>query len=87
MNTLIACVYLACFQGCAIPSIVRIVRRKSSGDLSLWREALLMTGASLQLIVMVRTGAAWQVWLSPVATLINLAVLTTVIVRFRKQGE
>ena len=84
MNTAIAVIYLSCFQLCAAPAIVRIVRRKSSADLSLWREALLVTGASLQLVVMLRTGAAWQVCLSPVATILNLTVLTAVILRYRK---
>ena len=84
MTTLLAFTYLACFQLCAIPSVVRIVRRGSSQDLSVWREVLLICGASTQLVVMTRTGAAWQVWVSPVATLINVSVLLGVILYFRR---
>ena len=83
MNTLLACVYLTCFQLCAIPAIVRIWRRKSSADLSIYREILLLVGASTQFVLMLRTGAAWQVAVSPVATIINVAVLLAVIARYR----
>jgi hypothetical protein len=85
VNTLLACVYLACFQGCAIPAAIRVIRRGSSADLSIWREVLLLSGASVQLSVMLRSGVPWQVWLSPVATIINVAVLTLVILRFRRK--
>ncbi len=86
MTTALACVYLLCFQFCAAPAIVRIVRRKSSADLSIWREVLLIIGASTQLLVMLRTGAAWQVVVSPLATMINVAVLLAVIRKYRKAG-
>ena len=85
INALTLC-YVACFQCCAIPATVRIIKRGSSKDLSIWREVLLIVGASLQLIVMAKTGAAWQVILSPIATLINLSVLLVVILWFRKWG-
>ena len=84
MTTFLTVVYVAAFQCCAIPAIVRIVRRGSSADLSFWREGLIMLGASTQLIVMILTGANWRVVISPVATLINLAVLTAVMWKYRK---
>lgn len=83
MTTALLVVQIACFQLCAIPAVLRIVQRGSSADLSIWREVLLIGGASAQLGVMVLTGAAWQVWLSPVATLINVVILLAVIWRYR----
>ena len=64
--------------------MVRVIRRGSSQDLSIWREVLLILGASTQLVVMVRTGADWRVWVSPVATLINVSILLCVILWFRR---
>lgn len=86
MTTLLAICYLLCFQFCAAPAIVRIVRRKSSADLSIWREVLLVVGASTQLMVMLQTGADWRVIVSPLATIINVAVLVVVIRRYREGG-
>lgn len=85
MTTLLTAIYIFCFQACAIPAAVRVIRRGSSGDLSLWREGLLIGGASTQLLVMFRTGAAWQVWISPVATLINVALLALIIWWYRQR--
>jgi hypothetical protein len=82
--TFLTVCYVACFQACAIPAAVRIVRRGSSRDLSMWREVLILSGASLQLTVMLLTGARWQVWISPVASLVNVAVLLAVIWKFRR---
>ena len=76
MITALTVVYLACFQLCAIPAIIRIVRRRSSGDLSLVREGLLLCGITAQFSVMLLTGVRWQVWVSPLASLINVVVLT-----------
>jgi hypothetical protein len=75
--------YLAAFQACAIPSIVRIRRRKTSADLSIWRELLLLAGVAGQFAVMLLTGAAWQVWLSPIATALSVGVLYWHIWKFR----
>jgi hypothetical protein len=75
--------YLICFQGCAWPAIVRVCRRKSSVDLSYWREILLLVGVSCQLAVMLLTGAVWLVWLSPIASAVSVAALLAVIWRYR----
>ena len=83
MISALTVLYLCCFQLCAWPAIVRIVKRGSSKDLSVWREALVITGASAQLVVMAATGADWRVVLSPMATIINVAVLLVVIWRYR----
>lgn len=83
INTILAAVYLSAFQLCALPGIVRIVRRKSSADLSIWRELLLLFGCSVQLVVMLRTGAAWQVVVSPIATILSVSVLLYVIRKYR----
>lgn len=73
--TLLALAYLACFQACAIPSIVRLRRRKTSADLSVWREWLLLVGVSLQFALMRQTGSPWQVWISPVLSFISVSAL------------
>lgn len=83
MISLLTALYLCCFQLCAWPAVARIVKRGSSKDLSIWREVLLMVGASSQLVVMLQTGVVWQVAISPVATIINVAVLTAVILKYR----
>lgn len=86
-DTLLAVVYLSAFQLCAAPSIVRILRRKSSDDLSVWREWLLLFGCSVQLVVMLRTGAAIQIIVSPIATMLSVSVLLLVIRRYRTQSN
>lgn len=75
--------YLAAFQLCAWPSIVKIRRRKTSADLSIWREILLLVGVAGQLAVMLLTGAAWQVWLSPIITAASVSILLAYIWRYR----
>lgn len=86
-DTLLAFVYLAAFQFCAAPAAIRVVRRKSSDDLSVWREWLLLFGCSVQLVVMLRTGAAIQIIVSPIATMISVSVLLYVIRRYRTQSN
>lgn len=86
MITVLTAVYLVAFQACAWPSIVRIVRRKSSADLSIWREVLLLIGVSAQFIVMRSTGAEWRVWISPVLSGVSVAAMLLVIGRYRKGG-
>jgi hypothetical protein len=83
MVNLLTLAYLILFQACAWPSIVRIVRRRHSADLSAWREILLLVGVSCQFAVMWQTGAAWQVILSPVASGTSIAVLLALIWRYR----
>lgn len=73
--TLLALFYLACFAASAVPSVVRIRRRGSSDDMSVWREWLVLLGVSVQLSVMVRVGVPWQVWISPVLSFTSVSVL------------
>lgn len=83
MTNLLTVVYLACFAACGWPSIVRMMRRKSSADLSVWREWLLLVGVVAQLAVMRQTGAAWQVWISPINTFVSVGTALIVIYRYR----
>lgn len=75
LTTLLTFAYLAAFQLCALPAILRIRRRRSSDDLSLWREVLLLFGVACQFAVMVATHADPRVWISPIATATSVAVL------------
>lgn len=81
---LLAVAYLACFQGCAWPGIIRIRRRRSSEDLSVWREWLLVLGVLLQLGVMAHDGATWRIWISPVMSLTSVSVLLWHVYRYRR---
>jgi hypothetical protein len=81
--TLLALVYLTCFQLCAVPSIVRIRRRGQSADLSVWREWLLIVGVCVQLVVMRAADVPWQVWISPALSLGSLSVLLAHIYWYR----
>lgn len=83
LTLVLTIVYLMCFQLCAWPAVVRICRRRSSADLSVWREWLILIGAGVQLVVMVRTHAAWVVLVSPVASMSSVIVLLLVIWRYR----
>ena len=65
MTDTLTAFYLLCFNACAWPSVIRMVRRGSSADLSIWREWLLLGGVTAQFLVMLSTGADWRVWLSP----------------------
>ena len=78
-------IYLLAFQLCAVPAIIRVVRRQSSGDLSLWREAFLLIGVSAQFAVMTLTGASWWVRISPLASGLNVALLLGAICWYRRR--
>jgi hypothetical protein len=81
--TTLTVLYLAAFQLCAVPAIVRMRRRKTSADLSVWREALLLVGVTGQFAVMILTAADWRVWLSPLATFVSVGVLYYHIWKYR----
>jgi hypothetical protein len=83
MTTFLTLVYLTCFQTCAWFSIARVWRRRSSSDLSLWREWFLIVGVTAQFAVMWRTGADWRVLISPIASGTSIAALLYVVYRFR----
>jgi len=86
MTDILAFLYLACFQFCALPAIVRVCRRKSSEDLSVWREWLLVVGVSAQFVVMWQTGADWRVIVSPVLSGISIVSLLGAIYWYRRTG-
>jgi len=79
MIELLTVVYLGCFQAAAVPSIVRIWRRQSSADLSVWREWLVLTGIAVQLVVFWSLDAHWLVLISPIASAVSLGTLLSVI--------
>lgn len=83
--TLLVVFYVVCFQVCAWPAIVRLRRRRSSADLSVWREWLLIVGVSAQFAVMRQMGVPWQIWISPVLSLVSLSVLLGHIYWFRAE--
>ena len=87
MTTALTVAYLLCFQLCAIPSIVRVVRRRSSTDLSVWREWLLLIGVACQFLVMWLTGADWRVQVSPLLSGVSVGVLLIIIYRFRSRAD
>lgn len=76
-------VQLACFQLCGWVGVLKIIQVGSSAGCSVWREWLLLTGIGCQLVVMIATGAAWQVWISPVASAISIGTLLAVEYRYR----
>jgi hypothetical protein len=76
--------YLACFQAAAVPALVRVIRRKSSADLSLWREWLLLCGVCVQFGVMWASGVrSWAVLASPIVSACSLLTLLIVVYRHR----
>ena len=75
--------YLALFNLAAIPSIVRIVQRQSSHDLSVWREWLVLVGVGIQFVAFWLAGASWTVLISPIASGLSLSVLLVTVYRFR----
>lgn len=85
MTTALTLLYLLLFQACAVPQIVRLVRRRSSGDMSVWREWLLLLGIGVQLAVFVLAGVRdWRVLVSPIASGSSIAVLLLLVYRYRR---
>lgn len=83
MIPILTALYLACFQLAAVPAVVRVWRLKSSRDLSVWREWIVLTGVVLQAIVMVQTGASVYVLVSPLFSALSLTVVLATIYRHR----
>lgn len=79
----LAALYVACFQAAAVPAIVRIYRRKSSADCSVWREWLVLSGIAIQIAVFVHEQATWPVLISPIASGVSLSSLLFIVYRFR----
>jgi hypothetical protein len=83
MTVALTVLYVICFQACAVPAVLRMRRRGSSGDLSIWREVFLIVGISAQFAVMILTGAAPEVLLSPILSATNVAILLGHILWYR----
>lgn len=83
MIALATACYLACFQAAAVPAMLRVMRRRSSADLSTWREWLLLAGVAIQFGVMWATGASWYVLVSPLVSAGSLGALLVVVYRHR----
>lgn len=83
MTEALTVLYLACFQAAAWPSVVRILRRRSSADLSVWREVIILVGVTAQFQVMMSSGVPWHVWVSPIFSAANVGLLLGVIWRYR----
>lgn len=75
--------YLACFQCAALPTVIRVCRRKSSADLSVWREWLILAGVIGQLAVMLLTHAHPAVWISPILSGLGVSAVIVAIQRHR----
>lgn len=84
MRNALTLFYLGCFAACGWPSVIRMMRRRSSADLSIWREILLLAGVCAQFAVMVLTGANWRVWLSPINTCVSVATALGAILWYRR---
>jgi predicted membrane protein len=76
--------YLVCFQCAAAPAIFRILKRRTSSDLSTWREWLLLCGVCVQFGVMWASGVrSWAVLASPIVSACSLLTLLIVVYRHR----
>jgi hypothetical protein len=76
--------YLACFQLCAWPAIVKLRRRKTSADLATGREWLLLAGVAMQFTVMLHDGVTWRVWVGPVMSATSISILLWHVYRYRR---
>lgn len=85
MTTALTVAYLLLFQVCALPQMARLVKRRSSADLSVWREWLLLTGIGIQFSVFLLAGVRdWRVLVSPIASGSSIAVLLLLVYRYRR---
>ena len=75
--------YLACFTLSAAPGIVRVIRRRSASDLSLWHLGLVFCGVCIQLAVFVMEDASPYVLASPITSGLSIGTLIAVAIRFR----
>lgn len=74
---------ILCYQLCAVPGIYRIIKRRSSEDLSIWREILILSGASFQLMVFLLANAPPILYASPVTSIISVSIMLAVILGHR----
>lgn len=84
MVTLLTIVQVLCYQGAALPGIYRIIKRKSSEDCSSWREFLVITGACFQLAAMYLADTAWQIYMSPLTSILSVSLMLGVIIHYRR---
>lgn len=83
MIAILTVAYLACFQIAAIPAVIRIIKRRSSADCSLWREGLVFVGVCIQLAVFLMADASPYVLASPITSGVSIGTLIAVTLRFR----
>jgi len=77
-------IQIACYQLCALPSIVRIVKRKSSGDLSIWREVLILCGAGFQMTAMALAHVKPIIFASPITSVVSVTTVLIIILKYRR---
>lgn len=82
--SVLATLHVLCVATCGLPAIYRVWQRKSSTDLSLGREILLIAGIAAQISVMVLTDADWRVFLGPVFSLLSIGTLAGVVLWYRQ---
>jgi hypothetical protein len=88
VTTALTIAFLVSFQLAAVPAMVRIVKRKSSQDLSYWREVVLLAGISFQLAAWIGSGVTeWKVLISPIASGLSVLILLGLILRYRGTND
>lgn len=83
MIALLTVLYIGCFQIAVVPAVARVYRLKSSRDLSVWREWIVLMGVVIQFTVMYLTDASWFVLASPIASALSLLAVLHAIYRHR----
>lgn len=74
---------IICFQLCAVPGMVRIYRRKSSQDLSIWREILILVGVSFQIGAYLAAGVPWTIFAGPITSAVSVGAMLGIILYYR----
>lgn len=77
---------ITCYQLCVVPGMIRIIKRRSSEDLSIWREILILSGATFQLMVFYMANAAPVLYASPVTSTASVTLMLLTILWYRERG-
>jgi hypothetical protein len=85
LAAILTAVQIFCYQACAVPGIMRIVKRKSSEDLSIWREILILIGASFQMGAMYLTNTNPLIFASPITSMLSVGMMLGVILYYRRK--
>lgn len=70
----------------AFPQTIRLLRKKTSEDISLWTYIITMTGVLLILARAIEIGDL-AIIMSNGASLILMGINTTLVIRYRKKGK